>query len=256
MEILLIDDDLNILKKIQKSLKDSDLNIKCTITTSCEQGLELFKIHQFELVVLDMKFSISKMDGLTFIKNIRNSKSNIPIIVISGTTEIQEKVKALDLGADDYILKPFDSQELIARIKRQISRNNNHFSNVFKIGPLILDLEVKEVVISEGKIKYEIKLTNKEYQLLEFLVLKKGVFLSKNLLLKKLYSYNEPDAKIIDVLICKIRKKLLNYTSEKLIITSWGRGYAIKWNHDNYHEFKKSNQSDSDKYLKSFKKIS
>lgn len=229
MEILLIDDDQNILKRVQKTFKEVDSGIRCSVANSCEQGLEMFKLHQFDLVMVDMKFP--KMDGLTLIKTLRHSKITTPIIVISGTAEIQEKIRALDLGADDYILKPFDQQELVARVKRHIFRSNNHCNNKFVVGPLLLDIETKVVTITDINTNIRVvKLTNKEYQLLEILILKKGITISKYSLLKQLYgaSSGEPDAKIIDVLMCKIRKKIAEYTNESLIITSWGRGYSVK----------------------------
>jgi two-component system, cell cycle response regulator CtrA len=229
MKILLIDDDINILKKIQESFEDSNLNIECYTADSCERGLDIFKLHDFDSIIVDMRFP--KMDGLTFIKTIRQSKITKPIIVISGTTAIEDKVLALDLGADDYILKPFEVKELIARVKRHIFRNNNHCSNNFVTGPLSLDIETQAVCITDtiGEL-YVIKLTKKEYQLLEILIFKKGITVSKTSLLKQLYGScnTEPDAKIIDVLICKIRKKFKTYIDEELIITFWGRGYTIK----------------------------
>ena len=230
MEILLIDDDLKVLQQIRDSLHQSNIGIKCSTATSCEQGLEMLRIQKFDLVLVDMNFP-DNMDGLTLIKTLRNSKMNTPIIVVSGTSEIQTKIKALDLGADDYILKPFEKGELIARIKRHVFRNNNHCNNRFIVGPLTLDMETKVVtVISKDNRINVVKLTNKEYQLLEILVFKKGITISKFLLLQQLYSgySSNPDAKIIDVIMCKIRKKIAQFTDEELIVTSWGRGYAVE----------------------------
>lgn len=230
MEILLIDDDLKVLQQIRDSLHQSNIGIKCSTATSCEQGLEMLRIQKFDLVLADMNFP-DNMDGLTLIKTLRNSKMNTPIIVVSGTSEIQTKIKALDLGADDYILKPFEKGELIARIKRHVFRNNNHCNNRFTVGPLTLDMETKVVtVISKDNRINVVKLTNKEYQLLEILVFKKGITISKFLLLQQLYSgySSNPDAKIIDVIMCKIRKKIAQFTDEELIMTSWGRGYAVE----------------------------
>jgi two-component system cell cycle response regulator CtrA len=230
IEILLIDDDLSIGQRVKEALNGSNMSIRCSCATSCEQGLEMLKLRQFDLVLADMRFP-NHMDGLTLIKTLRNSKMNTPIIVISGTAEVQEKIRALDLGADDYILKPFDKQELIARIKRHIFRNNNHLNSKCVVGSLTLDMETK-VVIVKGRDdkKHVIKLTNKEYQLLEILVLKKGVTMSKFLLLQQLYSghSSNPDVKIIDVVMCKIRGKIAKYSDEKLIVTSWGRGYSVE----------------------------
>lgn len=230
MEILLIDDDLKVLQQIRDSLHQSNIGIKCSTATSCEQGLEMLRIQKFDLVLADMNFP-DNMDGLTLIKTLRNSKMNTPIIVVSGTSEIQTKIKALDLGADDYILKPFEKGELIARIKRHVFRNNNHCNNRFTVGPLTLDMETKVVtVVSKDNRINVVKLTNKEYQLLEILVFKKGITISKFLLLQQLYSgySSNPDAKIIDVIMCKIRKKIAQFTDEELIVTSWGRGYAVE----------------------------
>jgi two-component system cell cycle response regulator CtrA len=235
MNILLIDDDPIVLQQIRDSLHQSHIGIKCSTTVSCEQALEMLHIQKFDLILVDINFP-TEMDGLSLIKTLRNSKMNTPIIVISGSAEIQAKVRALDLGADDYILKPFEKNELIARIKRHVFRNNNHTNNRFVVGPLTLDMETKVVTIKSEveKKTYVLKLTNKEYQLLEILVFKKGITISKFLLLQQLYSgySSNPDAKIIDVIMCKIRKKITNIIGkeemEKLIVTYWGRGYAVE----------------------------
>lgn len=229
MQILLIDDDSNVLKQIEEALRHSNIGITCSFAESCEQGLALLRLNHFDLVLVDIRFP-EAMDGLTLIKTLRNSKMNIPIIVLSGTSEIQEKIRALDLGADDYILKPFDRSELLARIKRHIFRQNNHLQSIFSIGPLTLDMETKVVTIQDpAGVPQPVKLTNKEYQLLEFLLLKKGVTMSKINLFNHLYrGYStNPDIKIIDVVMCKIRQKIQAFTNEELIITAWGRGYTI-----------------------------
>lgn len=234
MEVLAIDDDLKILNVIQRTLLED--GIGCYVANSCEKGLDLLKMYQIDLVILDLNLPDEQMNGFAMINTLRKAKVRIPIIIISGNSEIQEKIKALDTGADDYLVKPFDGKELLARVKRHIFRSSNHYNNKFIVGELELDTDTQLVVVNKGKnsagedVEYPLKLTKKEYDLLSLLMSKPGVTVSKNTILKNLYrdKCDEPDSKITDVLVCKIRKEISRYTKRQYIYTSWSRGYAVK----------------------------
>ncbi|MCI0752600.1 response regulator transcription factor, partial [Teichococcus vastitatis] len=144
---------------------------------------------------------------------------------LSGLSRPQAKVRALDMGADDFITKPFDQQELVARVQAIIRRAKGFSQPTLAVGPLTLNLGSREVLV-DGR---EVQLTGKEYAILELLTLRKGVVLSKDVFLNHLYGgIDEPEAKIIDVFICKLRKKLAQAGAGELIGTVWGRGYILR----------------------------
>lgn len=230
MEVLAIDDDKHILDIIKQHL--SEEGFVCHTTNSCEKGLELLKIFPIDLVLLDLDLD-TNMNGFILINTLRKAKVKVPIIVISGTAESHEKVKAINMGADDYLVKPFDRQELSARIKRHILRSGHYYNHKLIVGEIEMNTESQVVVVrhQESQVEQVLKLTKKEYELLLLLMSKPGVTISKNTILKNLYrACEEPYSKITDVLVCKIRKELKRYTNQEYIFTTWSRGYSIKDN--------------------------
>jgi len=147
-------------------------------------------------------------------------------LILSGLAGIEDKVKGLGFGADDYMTKPFHKNELVARIHAIVRRSKGHAQSVIQTGDLLVDLDTKTVEVN-GQ---QVHLTGKEYQMLELLSLRKGKTLTKEVFLNHLYGgMNEPERKIIDVFICKLRKKLANASGGKdYIETVWGRGYVLR----------------------------
>jgi two-component system cell cycle response regulator CtrA len=146
-------------------------------------------------------------------------------MILSGLSRPQAKVKGFGIGADDYITKPFDRAELLARLQAIIRRSKGFSRPVLKVGCLQLNLDSREVIVHGTPVQ----LTGKEYSILELLVLRKGMVLSKEVFLNHLYGgMDEPEIKIIDVFICKLRKKLTQAGADNLIGTVWGRGYMIR----------------------------
>jgi two-component system cell cycle response regulator CtrA len=148
-----------------------------------------------------------------------------PILILSGLNGIEDKVKGLGFGADDYLTKPFHKDELIARIQAIVRRSQGHAESIITTGDLVVNLDQKTVTVSGARVH----LTGKEYQMLELLSLRKGSTLTKEMFLNHLYGgMDEPELKIIDVFICKLRKKLANASEGKNYIeTIWGRGYVL-----------------------------
>ena len=155
----------------------------------------------------------------------RASKIKTPILILSGMAGIEDKVKGLGFGADDYLTKPFHKDELVARIQAIVRRSKGHAQSVITTGDLVVNLDQKTVAIAGNRVH----LTGKEYQMLELLALRKGTTLTKEMFLNHLYGgMDEPELKIIDVFICKLRKKLANASGGKNYIeTVWGRGYVL-----------------------------
>jgi two-component system cell cycle response regulator CtrA len=166
------------------------------------------------------------MDGYDVLKSLRAAKVTTPILILSGLSELDNKIKGLGFGADDYLTKPFDKRELIARIQAIVRRSQGHSQSVILTGKVKVNLDTRTVEV-DGK---PLHLTGKEYGILELLSLRKGSTLTKEMFLNHLYGgMDEPEVKIIDVFICKLRKKLANAADgENYIETVWGRGYVLR----------------------------
>ena len=165
------------------------------------------------------------MSGYKVLRSLRVSKVKTPILILSGLGGIEDKVRGLGFGADDYMTKPFHKDELVARIHAIVRRSKGHAQSVIQTGDLVVNLDTKTVEVSSQRVH----LTGKEYQMLELLSLRKGTTLTKEMFLNHLYGgMDEPELKIIDVFICKLRKKLALAGADNLIGTVWGRGYMIR----------------------------
>jgi len=149
-----------------------------------------------------------------------------PILILSGLAELDHKLKGLGFGADDFLTKPFDRRELLARIQAIVRRSKGHAASEIRTGKLNVNLDSRTVTASDKTLH----LTAKEYSILELLSLRKGMTLTKEMFLNHLYGgMDEPDLKIIDVFICKLRKKLAQATGgDHYIETVWGRGYVLR----------------------------
>src|SRR4029077_151212 len=169
--------------------------------------------------------------GYDVLRSLRVSKIRTPILILSGLAGIEDKVRGLGFGADDYMTKPFHNDELVARIQAIVRRSKGHVLSVINTGDLTVDLIQKTVEVAGSRVH----LSGKEYQMLELLSLRKGTTLTKEMFLNHLYGgMDEPELKIIDVFICKLRKKLANASNGKNYIeTVWGRGYVLREPSDN-----------------------
>lgn len=222
VRILLIEDDTPTAKSIEALLKKEGLVVD---TTSFGQyGLEVGKIYDYDSIILDLV--LPDIDGIEVIKKFRSANITTPVVVLSGLSESKDKINCLDIGADDYITKPFDGGELVSRIQAVVRRSKGHAESIITIGRMKINLQSRRVEI-DGK---PLHLTGKEYSILELLCLRKGATLTKDMFLNHLYGgMDEPELKIIDVFVCKLRKKLMEaLDGECYIETIWGRGYTIK----------------------------
>ena len=189
-----------------------------------EDGLDLGKICDYDLIILDLM--LPDMDGLDVIRQLRSSKIVTPVLILSGLQDPDKKVKGFGLGADDYLTKPFNRDELLARIQAIVRRLKGHAQPKVEVGRLAVNLEARTAEVDDQPLH----LTGKEYGILELLALRKGTTLTKEQFLNHLYGgMDEPELKIIDVFICKLRKKLTAATGgESYIETVWGRGYVLR----------------------------
>jgi two-component system cell cycle response regulator CtrA len=222
MRVLLIEDDSATAQSIELMLKSDGFN--CYTTDLGEEGVDLGKLYDYDIILLDL--NLPDMSGYDVLKTLRVAKINTPILILSGMAGIEDKVRGLGFGADDYMTKPFHKDELVARIHAVVRRSKGHSQSVIVTGELQVNLDTKTVEVGGQRVH----LTGKEYQMLELLSLRKGTTLTKEMFLNHLYGgMDEPELKIIDVFICKLRKKLAAAAGgQNFIETVWGRGYVLR----------------------------
>ncbi|MCP2669407.1 response regulator transcription factor [Maricaulaceae bacterium EIL42A08] len=222
MRVLLIEDDRATAQGIELMLKSEGFNVY--VTDYGEEGVDLGKLYDYDIILLDL--NLPDMPGFDVLKTLRVAKVDTPILILSGNADIDNKVRGLGSGADDYMTKPFHKEEMIARIHAVVRRSKGHSQSIIKTGDIAVNLDAKTVEVNSQRVH----LTGKEYQMLELLSLRKGTTLTKEMFLNHLYGgMDEPELKIIDVFICKLRKKLSAATNgENHIETVWGRGYVLR----------------------------
>ena len=222
MRVLLVEDDPAMAQSVELMLKTAGMVVDTTDLG--EDGLEIGKLYDYDIIVLDLM--LPDMDGLEVLRRLRDARVETPVLILSGLTESEMKVKGLGTGADDYLTKPFDKEELLARIQAIVRRSQGHSQSIIKTGKLAVNLDTATVDV-DGQ---AVHLTGKEYGILELLSLRKGTTLTKEMFLNHLYGgMDEPELKIIDVFICKLRKKLADATGgDNYIETVWGRGYVLR----------------------------
>ena len=228
--ILVVDDEKPIIDILVYNLKKEGYNT--LEATDGEMGLDVALEEKPDLILLDIM--LPKIDGLTVCKRIKQAY-NVPILMISAKDEEIDKIVGLELGADDYITKPFSVRELMARVKanlrkmedekNQKDKNESQKNNKIVVGDLELDLEKVEV-----KVKGEVKpLTPKEFELVKYLAMQPGVPVTREVLLEKVWNYEYyGDIRTVDVTVCRIREKLGDSTkNSKIIINKRGIGYYL-----------------------------
>jgi two-component system, cell cycle response regulator CtrA len=222
MRVLLIEDDDDTAQAIELMLKSDGFVVYTTALG--EDGIELGKLYDYDIIILDL--NLPDVSGFEVLRSLRVSKVRTPVLILSGSGSVENRVKGLRVGADDYMAKPFHKSELIARIHAIVRRSKGHAQSQLKIGGLVLNLNLKMIEI-DGVC---VNLTGKEYKMIELLSLRSGMTVTKEMFLNHLYGgIDEPEIKIIDVFICKLRKKLAEVSNGKnYITTEWGRGYVLR----------------------------
>jgi heavy metal response regulator len=223
LKILIIEDEKRLAEILKKGLEEHSFIVE--LSFDGEEGLYMTETFTYDAIILDLM--LPKMDGFTILNRLRTKKIDVPVLVLTARGEIEDRVKGLNTGADDYIVKPFEFSELLARLKAIIRRAKGRASPILKIDNLTIDTNSRTVKRG-GK---EIKLSAKEYSILEYLALNKGRIISRTELIDHIYDMNfDLDSNIIDVYINYLRNKIDRTHNKKLIHTVRGAGYILREN--------------------------
>ncbi|MDF1740851.1 MAG: response regulator transcription factor [Verrucomicrobiales bacterium] len=221
MRVLVVEDQERINSFICKGLKEQGFVVDTT--DNGDDGYALAITEPYDAIVLDIM--LPGRDGLSILKNLRKRDSAVPVILLTARAELDERLEGLNLGADDYLTKPFYIEELIARLHTVVRRASGEPSHLLKADDLIMDL-VQHTVRRGGE---EINLSMREFSLLEFLMRSPGRVLSRMQICEHVWNYNfDPDTNLVDVYIQRIRKKIDKDFETKLVETVRGVGYRIK----------------------------
>jgi heavy metal response regulator len=221
MRILVVEDERKVANFIKKGLEEEHYAVDTAYDG--ETGLYMSEVNEYDLIVLDLM--IPKIDGLEVLKKIRGNKNNVPILVLTAKDTVEDIVKGLDTGCDDYLTKPFEFKEFLARIRALLRREKIDKEPLLKIADLTLSL-VTHKVMRKGK---EIELTSKEYALLEYFMRNPDKVLTRTMISEHVWDYHfDSMTNVIDVYVNYLRKKIDKGFEPKLIHTIRGVGYIMK----------------------------
>jgi len=221
MRILIIEDENSLLGIISKRLRTEGYYIDTA--SDGEEGLYYVKIADYDLIVLDLM--LPKIDGITILEKLRNRKIATPVLILTAKDSIHDRVTGLDAGADDYLVKPFSIDELLARIRALLRRQGENKDNILTEDDLVVDTLTHRVVRG-GR---EIEMTSKEYAILEYMIRNKGQILSRAQIAEHAWNFDfDCDSNIINVYIRYLRGKIDDGFENKLLHTVRGSGYLLK----------------------------
>jgi two-component system, OmpR family, response regulator len=222
LRILILEDDLSVASFIVKGLRESSFAVDHAVNG--EDGLHLALTESYDAAIVDIM--LPKIDGLTVIERIRRAKLQTPILILSAKGSVEDRVKGIKIGSDDYLTKPFAFSELLVRIQALIRRSHHvPEPDRLTVSDLVIDLSRHEVTRG-GQV---ITLQPREFSLLEYLVRNAGKVISKTLILEHVWNFDfDPQANVVDVMICRLRNKIDRGFTDKLIHTLHGVGYTIK----------------------------
>lgn len=221
MRLLVVEDFVHLRKALVKGLKEAGYVVDSS--DNGEEGLWLAESNEYDLIILDLM--LPGMNGLDLLKNLRGKGGTCPVLILTAKENINDKVEGLDAGADDYMVKPFDLAELLARTRSLVRRRYDSKNPIVEIGPLRVDTNGKKVFV-DGK---EIYLTAREYLLLEYLLHRRGEKVTRMEIWEHIYDINaDQSSNTVDVYVGYLRKKLVNNQKIELIHTYRGVGYGLK----------------------------
>lgn len=222
MRVLIVEDERRLAENIARSLRET-AGYAVDVAFDGEDGLYMAQTNPYDLLLLDLM--LPKVDGITLLKRLRSGGGEVPVLVLTARDEKESIVALLNAGADDYLAKPFDLGELVARAKALIRRGKGHSDAVLKVG----DIEIDTSALTVHRSGQLVLLTAMEYRVLEYLAHRPGAVVSKTELLEHLYDFNwERFSNVIEVYISGLRRKLESDEENKLIHTLRGQGYMLR----------------------------
>jgi two-component system, cell cycle response regulator CtrA len=221
MHILLIEDDTVVAQSLELMLRTESFQVQTSAYG--EEGVQIASRGQHDLIVLDL--NLPDISGYDVLRGLRAIRNTTPVLILSGLGDIESKVRGFGFGADDYLMKPFHKDELVARIHAVLRRSRPVEEQVIRCGDLVIN-EARQMAEVAGT---QIPLTTREYQLLTLLGRRQGATLTKEMVISQMYGgMDEPKQKIIDVYVCKLRKKIVTACGKDYIETIWGRGFRLR----------------------------
>ena len=220
MRVLVVEDQTKIASFIKKGLEEEGMVVD--VCHDGDEGYGLASTEPYDALVLDIM--LPGRDGLSILKNLRKQKNAVPVVMLTARSELDERLEGLNLGADDYLTKPFYIEELAARLRTVMRRSSGETTHLLKVGDLRMDLVQRLTKRGDD----EIDLTRREYSLLEYLMRTPGRVLTRTQICEHVWHYGfDPETNLVDVYIKRLRKKIDEGHSEKLIETVRGVGYRI-----------------------------
>ena len=220
MRILLVEDDALLAKATARGLDHA--NFVVDIATTAEQAYHFLASYDYQFILLDL--GLPDRNGLEVLKSLRRKKNKVGVIILTAQDQIQERIAGLDAGADDFVVKPYDLYEVIARVQAVLRRISGHVSDLVQIGNIAVNQSAKQVFINE----IEVELTQKEFHLLELLILNRGRIISRESIENSFYAYDpEVRSNVIQVYIHNLRRKL----GKNIVRTVQGFGYIMDENY-------------------------
>jgi heavy metal response regulator len=222
MRILVVEDDKKIASFLLKGLKQS--GFAADHAANGEDGLHLASATPYDAAVIDVM--LPKLDGLSLVQQLRKQKVNLPVIILSAKASVDDRVKGLQSGGDDYLVKPFSFSELLARIQALIRRSSGATEpTTLTVGDLSLNLVTREVTRGGERIELQAR----EFSLLEYLLRNAGKVVPKALIMEHVWDYSfDPQTNVVDVVVCRLRNKIDRDFEKKMIHTLRGVGYVLK----------------------------
>lgn len=220
MKLLVIEDEKKIANLLQKGFREQGYEVE--ISANGEDGLERASSNPYDAIVIDIM--LPGRDGLSVLRSLRERKVTTPVMIVTARGEVSERVEGLNLGADDYIAKPFSMDEVIARIRALIRRVTGETISLYKVGDLVMNLVKREVLRGSRRVD----LTSREFRLLEHLMRSPGQVVTRTQIIQRVWEYHfDPGTNLVDVYIQRLRRKVDDGEESKLIQTVRGIGYCI-----------------------------
>lgn len=222
MRVLVVEDDKKVASFVSNGLKQAGFAVDHA--ADGDEGLSLALIEPYDAAVIDIM--LPKLDGLSLIEELRRNKINTPVIILSARRSVDDRIKGLNTGGDDYLTKPFAFSELLARVQALIRRGSGIVESAhLTVGDLRMNLITRDVLRSDKKIN----LQPREFSLLEYLMRNPGRTVSKTAIMEHVYDYNfDPQTNVVDVLVSRLRNKIDRDFEKKMIHTIRGVGYVLK----------------------------